>query len=92
MSAFRTPRRYPSVKPLREKTARSRSSSHGSPAMACRQAVTAAATYSGRFMRPSILNTPTPADSISFSREISDMSFRESAYSPPPQRQSSRQG
>ena len=57
-----------------------------------KQAVVAAATYSGRFMRPSILNEPTPTAAISCIWEISDISFKESAYSLPPPFQFRRQG
>ena len=44
MSPSRFPVRYPSVKPLREKTARSVSASYASPAMARRQDVYNAST------------------------------------------------
>ena len=71
------PVRYPSVKPLRENTAsRRRISSQISPLLstASRRAVTAAATYSGRFIRPSILNDAQPAfisSSVWLTRDIS---------------------
>ena len=54
ISTPRRPVKYPSVKPLREKTARRVSMSKGLPSRAARQAAVAAATYSGRFIRPSI--------------------------------------
>ena len=56
------------------------------------EAVTAAATYSGRFSRPSILKLATPSASSSRSRSVSVRSFRERAYSRPWLVKSKRQG
>ena len=49
----------------------------GAPAR--RTAVTAAATYSGRFMRPSIFTEQTPAASRERTWGMKDISFRDRA-------------
>ena len=79
MRTFRLPVRYPSVKPLRENTACRVAISGSLPSRAVRTAVTAAATYSGRFMRPSIFTEQTPAASRSRTRVMKLISFNDRA-------------
>ena len=81
------PSRYPVVNPERENTAprlRIRSGGRGWPSAASRQACVAAATYSGRFMRPSIFALTTPACASSPMRSIMDRSFRLRSCPVPP--------
>ena len=83
----RRPSKYPCVKPDREKTACSSDSSpsgSGMPSASHRSAVTAAATYSGRFIRPSILAEQTPAAANSSIRCSRLRSFRLRSCSVPP--------
>ena len=71
--------KYPSVNPDLEKTALRSALSAGSflPSRAFLQAVTAAATYSGRFIRPSILNDFIPSSESIGMLSISERSLRE---------------
>ena len=81
------PSANPAVNPERENTDSRFSRSRGggaSPSACLRQAVTAAATYSGRFMRPSILALHTPAAARSPSREMRERSFRLRSWPVPP--------
>ena len=87
MARPRSPVRYPWVNPERENTASSWSSrawGTSSPSAARRQAETAAATYSGRFIRPSILAEHTPACFNCPISRTKDKSFRERSWPVPP--------
>ena len=73
------PSGYPVVNPERENTASRFSVKFCGIACwskAKRQAAVAAATYSGRFIRPSILKEVTPASASSPIRSIIDKSFK----------------
>ena len=84
--------KYPLVNPLLENTFLSEIRSGVLPSRAVRQAFTAPATYSGRFILPSILNDVTPSFCSSGNLSISDKSFSDSALCLSPLVKSRRHG